>query len=106
MKTKSNFTSPQMRVSVQFRSPDSNRLDDDTAHTRYKKKTETTHKQRVTFLNWLERNHITYENVTEAGAFSTIFLSVDAEAIPKLKSAPDVLDVDIDEAFNIDPLKK
>ena len=99
-----NSTPKLVRVSVLFSPPPGLRNAGETPASRYKRITTDTNSKRQGFLGWLEEHHIFYSHVTMADAFGTIFLNVPCDAVAKLKSAPDVVEVDEEMPVPFEPL--
>lgn len=93
-----------IRVSVMFEPPEGARASGETPASRFKRITHDTDRKRKALLGWLENNHIAYSHVTVADAFGTVFLNIPVEAIPKVRTAPGVAEVDIDTPIGFDVL--
>jgi hypothetical protein len=87
-----------------FEPPDGLRSMSETPASRFKRITHDTDKKREELLGWLEHNHITYSHVTVADALGTLFLNIPVDALPKVRTAPGVADVDIDTPIEFDLL--
>jgi hypothetical protein len=100
-----NQVQPELvRVSVLFRPPTGLQASNETPDSRYQKITRDTNQKRKQLIKWLRRHRIDYSDVTMMDAFSTVFLNIPRDAIAKLRTVPDVAEVDEEVPMQFDPL--
>jgi hypothetical protein len=91
----------RVRVSIVFDQPEGK---NESPSTLLKRRRQNTRDKSVQLTKWLRDNAVGFWRLSEMDAFSTIYIDVLETDIPKIKRAPGVLEVNIEQDFIIDPL--